>query len=721
MPTPDFANMTQEQIDAWLATADPLDRGAYFEWQGQQTGADSYTPETSQLAQDELHNEIMAGLTPSQRAEYQKKLDAGDPNPIETLGMEGESGGTLDTLPNPYADVAEGYDNSGGYDYSEDSYSNLMGIFAQQPAYEIPQEVFDIMALSTQSASTLANLYSQQREDVLARLGTEHTTALDILGLSKHRQISEANIMQSQMLGSFRENYGQAMDMLGRSREEQLGEAGRIERGMLGDYDVGFQEAFGTLAGSRAEQLQRSGQMGEQMLGAYERGYRESMGTLDRSRAEQLGQVDVTGEQMLGALGEGYGEAMGTMKGSRAQQLAEAGRTERAMLGEYTREGEAALDILSQKAYGGLPGEQQYLENLQAGTAAAVANLTRRGGGGGGALGAMADVYTGQEGQMRNLAAMRAQYQAQGMGELAGARQQYGAGLAGIRGQAGAARLGVMSDMDKQIAAAQERYGVGRADVYGQLGEARLGVMSDIDRQIAAGQAEYGRGQADIYGQMGQVDVGIMSTMDRELSQAQERYGTGRADIRGMMGSERLGIMSTMDRQAAETQERYGAGLAGIYEAGGKTRIGIESDMSQATAGARADMAAQYANAYQGTTAALGSAIDRGTQYITSALGDIAGERQKAFDINFYQPYVRQREFMINEMRRTDPTSWFTQFAAGMAGVTFDQQNVGVAGQMAGVDTAVNTIGQLAGGYFQAKTLGQWNQPGGHTAGSFVY
>jgi hypothetical protein len=329
----------------------------------------------------------------------------------------------------------------------------------------------------------------------------------------------------------------------------------------------------------------------------------------------------------------------------------------------------------------------------------------------------MADVYTGQQGQMRNLAAMRAQYQAEGMGELAGARQQYGAGLAGIRGQAGAARLGVMSDMDRQIAAAQEAYGTRRAGVHGAVGEARMGTMADVDRQLAATQAQYGAGQADIYGQLGGARLGVMSTMDRERAGMEERYGTGMADIYGRTGEAQLGIMGAMDQQIAASQERYGTGMADIYQTGAQTKIGVRSSMDQVAAQARANMASQYAATSRGATQDIGMAIGQGSQMVTAALGNLADKRETAFNLNFLQPYQQQRGFIIDEMRRTDPTNWYTNFISQMAGATFGTQAQGIQGWATGVDMIGNAGNQMLGNYFGAKFMDNWGMFGGQRSG----
>jgi len=293
-------------------------------------------------------------------------------------------------------------------DGTENMYNMLMAMFSLQPVYEIPQEVFDIMNLSTQTAETLANLYSQQREDVLGRLDVEGLRALDILGESKYNQLRESRMMEGKMMRAYRTGTGEALDTLGRSR---------------------------------------------------------------------------------------------------AEQLADARRTEGQMVGAYKEGGQNALDILSSRAYGGLPGESQYLENLQAGTASAVENLINRGGGRG-ALGAMADIYSGQQGQMRGLAAQRAQFQSDAMLGLAGAQQQYGAGLADIYGRAGQTRQGIMGTMDRDIAGLQERRGQGIASIYETGGQTRIGIRSNMDQVLANTRI----GLADQYAQNYQSTTGTLGS-----------------------------------------------------------------------------------------------------------------------------------------------------------------------------------------------------------------
>ena len=225
-------------------------------------------------------------------------------------------------------------------------------------------------------------------------------------------------------------------------------------------------------------------------------------------------------------------------------------------------------------------------------------------------------------------------------------------------------------------------------------------------------------GIADIYGQQqGQLRglagerAQFQSDALLDLAGAQQQYGAGRADIYGQAGATRLGIMGGADQQIAGLQERRGTGLTDIYGQTGQTRIGIRSSMDQVLASTRTGLANQYAQNYQSTTGALGGAIDRGGQLITQALGNIADKRETAFNINFYEPYVRQREFFINEMRRTDPFDMYTNYIGQMTGQTFNQQNQGVAGQMAGADMFAGAISQGMGNYFTGQYLDLWNQP----------
>jgi hypothetical protein len=240
-------------------------------------------------------------------------------------------------------------------------------------------------------------------------------------------------------------------------------------------------------------------------------------------------------------------------------------------------------------------------------------------------------------------------------------------------------RIGIMSQADRDIAQAIERYGTARAGVYGETGGARLETMRDVSTQMAG---------------------------------AQERMGVGMADITARESEARLGVMGQMDRTRALMEAEYGTGMADIFRTGGEARIGIRSSMDQAVSLARSNMAAQYADLYRGTTADIGAAMQAGTSAIASALGNIADKREMAFNLNYLQPYQAQRQYIIEEMRRTDPTNWYTNFLSQMAGATFGTQAQGIAGWATGIDMAAGAPGRAMGNYFQSKFLDMWGGQG---------
>ncbi len=282
----------------------------------------------------------------------------------------------------------------------------LLPLFGQQPQYEIPQSVYDLIAEYDQSAA----------------------------------------------------------DILRTAQETQTG--------ALADIRTGSEQALGTLRGARDESL----------------GY--AKGEIGRIR-------DITKRGGKAALDELYA--------SRKESLA-----------TLEKGGDTALDLMKLQAFGGLPGEALTREAMEASTQGMLSDIRERAGGSSSALGAIAGGYGQQMGLQRDLGAQRAQYQAQGISNLAQgqldvsgryAEAQYGAGqdIAEMKRTAANDLSAAIADTTKYYTDLQSGYA---RDIAGtelqtgvNMGEMRLQTGANIGQAQYLGAELKGAGLSTLIGQ----------------------------------------------------------------------------------------------------------------------------------------------------------------------------------------------------------------------------
>lgn len=217
-----------------------------------------------------------------------------------------------------------------------------------------------------------------------------------------------------------------------------------------------------------------------------------SMGILQGGIDESLGTLRGARDESLGMAKEDIGRIRDIGERSRKSSLDQAYASRKETLAELQRGGDRALDIQRLQAFGGLPGERMTREQMSANFAATQQAVKERAGGGSGALGAIAQGYGQQQGLERQLAVDRAQYQAQGManlaqgefgqsGRMAGAMRQSRMDIAGIE-QASA------RDLSQSYLDTSKFYTGLQGDYAGQISNAQFagaGAMASMDIQTS--------------------------------------------------------------------------------------------------------------------------------------------------------------------------------------------------------------------------------------------
>jgi len=285
----------------------------------------------------------------------------------------------------------------------------LMPFFGQQPQYNIPKEVYDLVAQYDQSAA----------------------------------------------------------DMLRTARETQTG--------ALADITQGSERALGTLTEAQEEGL------------GYARGEMRRVEDITKRGGKQaLDELYAARKESLATLGEG---------------------------------GDTALDLMKLQAFGGLPGEALTREQMEASTQGMLSDIRERAGGSSSALGAIAGGYGSQMGMQRDLGVQRAQYQAEGIGNLAQgqldvskryAEAQYGAGydIAAAKRTAANDLSAAISDSSKYYTDLQRGYAGDIAGTQYQtgvdLGQMRYQTGAGIGDAQYRGAEMRGRGLDTLIGQRGQ-------------------------------------------------------------------------------------------------------------------------------------------------------------------------------------------------------------------------
>lgn len=319
---------------------------------------------------------------------------------------------------------------------------------------------------------------------------------------------------------------------------------------------------------------------------------REStMGGLREGVEGSINEVRGARDEALGIAREDIDRIRDIQGRSRDAALDQAYAGRREMLAELQRGGDRALDIQRLQAFGGLPGERMTREQMQSNFAATQQAIKERAGGGSAALGAIAQGYTGQVAGERQLAVDRAQYQAQGMSNLAqGEFQQSGR-------MADAMRQSRLDIADTEMATANNM-----SDAYLATSEYYTGQVGGYARDIANAQfrgaqavssMDYATGQNvvdQMYRGAGMIGEGLQNV----AGQQQQQFAINQYEPYGAQRQFLLNELQRLDPWGSEMQmygdlmgqgySQYMQGVSG--QAQGNTNMGNIWANTAATAGA---------------------------------------------------------------------------------------------------------------------------------------
>jgi hypothetical protein len=315
-----------------------------------------------------------------------------------------------------------------------------------------------------------------------------------------------------------------------------------------------------------------------------------TMDTL-RSGVEKATET-VTGarDEALGLAREDVNRIRDIQQRSRDATLNQAYAGRKEMLAELQRGGDRALDIQRLQAFGGLPGERMTQEQLQANFAATQRAIKERAGGGSGALGAIAQGYGQQVQGQRQLAVDRAQYQAQGMANLAGGEFQQSQRMADAMRQ---------SRLD--IAGAEMATAQNMSDAYLATSEYLTNMIGGYARDIADAQfaganalssMDYATGQNVI--NMGYKGASLVGQgLQNVAQQRQQQFAINQYEPYQAQRQFLLNELQRLDPWAVETQmygdllgqgySQYMQGVSGQAQSYTNTGNALANTMAQAS------------------------------------------------------------------------------------------------------------------------------------------
>jgi len=649
-----------------------------------------------------------------------KNMDVGDiVRWGEQQGFNTSGDDTQDYLQRHDDEVGSDIINDSGDDTGGNVFQDVLGLFAQQPFYEIPEEIRTIMTEHYATASALQSLYEDNLVSIMGEDGVIKSREKDTL-----HDIEKGFSGPDGVFDLLRQDRKSILEELRKAGMTNVNEASQmadpVSSPIFQQLESGFTSALTALATSRDDQLKA--------ISGPEGGATQALTTLQEGRAEQLGLYDGpqgAEEMALAAIRDQTGAAIGTLDNaeqaqidkiqtgtegavnkimaSKGSQLGEVTKYSNEALDSVKRESGMAIDALTGKAYGRMPGEQLFKDQMASNTAGAVQAIQERAGGGGAALGALADVFSNQAGQTRQLAMQKAMFRSAAISELAGARERFGAAQAGIQERLGVSRADIRDRTDQA-----------EADFGFKSGVEQAGVMGRTAAQKAGIQQQQGISEADIMERVAAQKSNIMGNADRAMSGIQMQAGIAEADIMGRMDIER-----------SRTMGQQGQSMADAYRLTGQDLRNARNDYAGSMADATIATGTQMSQAQQNrimqqsdikmrTTGLLSDAQMQGTRDLGGAMIQGAGMRADAntlmgqykdqqFNLNQLQPYRDNRNFIIDEYRRTDPFDAALQFAGDLAGNAQTNMWAGIAGQQQGTQGAYNTVGNTVGGYFNNR------------------
>jgi hypothetical protein len=89
-------------------------------------------------------------------------------------------------------------------------------------------------------------------------------------------------------------------------------------------------------------------------------------------------------------------------------------------------------------------------------------------------------------------------------------------------------------------------------------------------------------------------------------------------------------------------------------------------------------------------------------------LQNVAQQRQQQFAVNQYEPYVAQRQFLLNELGRLDPFGVEAQMYGDLMGQGYSQYMQGVSGQAQGWKNMSNAFANTAATAATVGFFGGW-------------
>jgi len=137
----------------------------------------------------------------------------------------------------------------------------------------------------------------------------------------------------------------------------------------------------------------------------------------------------------------------------------------------------------------------------------------------------------------------------------------------------------------------------------------------------------------------------------------------------------------------ADVEMATAQNMSDAYMATSQYYTGMVGDYARDIADAQFGGAQALSNLDVTTGRDLTSTAMAGAQLVGRGLEGMTAQREKQFATNQYEPYVRQREFMINELRRLDPWAVETQMFGDLIGMGHGAYVSGVSGQ---AQTATN-------------------------------
>jgi len=227
-----------------------------------------------------------------------------------------------------------------------------------------------------------------------------------------------------------------------------------------------------------------------------------------------------------------------------------------------------------------------------------------------------------------------------------------------------------------------------RSDIRERAGGSSAGLGA-----IASGYAQQQRGTRQLGIDRANYQASGMQTLAQgeltqsgRMAQTQLQSGMQIAGLQRGLGQDEVNAGLASSQHYANMIGRYGEDIASA-----------QFDSGRNMAATRLQGGQQYSNALQQGTAMQGS-----------AMGTLANFKDQAYKYNELDPYIREREFKINELRRLDTHESEMDYWGSVAGVGYSQENAGRQGENVGRNNQWNAASDFLGATANAATLYGW-------------